>query len=335
MTPVKPTVVLTHRVHAEIIDLLQAHCTVVANQEPDTLPATEIRRRAQGAEALMAFMPDSIDAAFLDQCPGLRVIGAALKGHDNFDIAACTARGIWFSVVPDLLTVPTAELAIGLLIGLTRRLLQADAVVRSGRFAGWRPQLYGLGIDGAEIGILGMGAIGRALAERLQGWGARLSYQDRIPLPPAEEARLALRRLEREELLAGSDIVLLALPLNPATLHLIDAEALGRLRPGAFLVNPCRGSVVDEEAVLAALESGRLGGYAADVFEMEDWARPDRPRRIPPGLLAHPDTLFSPHIGSAVQRVRLAIERRAAENIIQGLAGMRPMDAVNEPRRGA
>lgn len=331
----KPRVVLTHRVHQEVLDLLGAQCEVIANQTPETLPRDEIRRRARDADAMMAFMPDKVDAQFLAGCEKLRVVGAALKGFDNFDVTACTSRGVWLTFVPDLLTVPTAELAIGLTIGLTRKLLQADARVRSGHFAGWRPEFYGLGIAGSEIGLVGIGAIGKAVAERLSGWGANLRYTDRTRLPEPDEARLGLTWVSLETLLGTSDIVVLALPLTGETMHTINPETLSRLRLGAYLVNPCRGSVVDEAAVLAALESGRLGGYAADVFEMEDWARQDRPGSIAPALLAHPHTMFSPHIGSAVRKVRLAIEMRAAENILQALSGMRPTDAVNDPKQAA
>lgn len=331
----KPRVVLTHRVHQEILDLLSVSCDVIANQTPETLSRDEVRQRAGAAEAVMAFMPDRVDAEFLAACPKLRIVGAALKGFDNFDVAACTARGVWLSFVPDLLTIPTAELAIGLTIGLTRNLIAADARVRSGSFQGWRPELYGLGIAGSAIGIFGIGAIGKAVAERLAGWGATIRYTDRLRLAAGEEARLGIAWASPRALLGSSDIVVLALPLTPETLHTINRETLSLAKPGAYLVNPSRGSVVDEAAVLDALESGQLGGYAADVFEMEDWARPDRPGRIAPALLAHPNTMFSPHIGSAVQKVRLAIEMRAAENILQALSGMRPMDAVNDPRQAA
>lgn len=331
----QPRVVLTHRVHQEVLDYLSGSCDVIANQTPETLSRDDIRQRVGSAEAMMAFMPDRIDAEFLTACPKLRVVGAALKGFDNFDVAACTARGVWLTFVPDLLTVPTAELAVGLTIGLTRKLIQADARVRSGAFEGWRPELYGLGIAGSEIGLVGIGAIGKAVAERLAGWGATLRYTDRMRLAESDEARLGLTWASLETLLASSDIVVLALPLTGATMHVINPETLALLRPGAYLVNPCRGSVVDEAAVLAALESGHLGGYAADVFEMEDWARQDRPGSIAPALLAHPHTMFSPHIGSAVRKVRLAIEMRAAENILQALSGMHPADAVNDPRQAA
>ena len=332
----KPRVVITHKVHQETLDLLCDHCEVTPNQTMETLPREEIRRRVGTADAMMAFMPDWVDADFLAACPQMKVIGAALKGYDNFDVAACTARGIWLSIVPDLLTVPTAELAIGLTIGLTRKMIQADARVRCGKFAGWRPEFFGLGIAGPAIGILGMGAIGQAIAERLNGWGATLLYNDRVPIPaPGGEARPSVARRSLEEVLSESDIVILALALAPDTIHLINDRTLALMKPGAYLVNPCRGSVVSEAAVLTALTSGQLGGYAADVFELEDWAREDRPREIAPGLLGHPNTMFSPHIGSAVKKVRLAIELRAAENILQALSGKPPMDAVNNPRQVA
>ena len=327
----KPRVVLTHRVHEETLDYLAPHCELITNQSPRTLPRQEILARAATAHALMAFMPDRISAEFLDACPKLKVIGAALKGYDNFDVEACSERGIWLTFVPDLLTVPTAELAMGLCIGLTRKIRAADQLVRSGRFQGWQPEFYGLGIEGSTIGIVGMGAIGQAVATRLKGWGANVVYSEPDSLTASLERELDLHWKPLDDLLAMSDIIVLALALTPQTLHTINRQRLAAMRPGAFLINPCRGSVVDEKAVLAALQLGSLGGYAADVFEMEDWARPDRPVAIDPALLAHSNTLFSAHIGSAVAKVRQAIERRAAENILEALRGQLPTDAANQP----
>lgn len=323
-------IVLTHKVHDEVLEYLAPCGELIANQTAETLPREEVMRRAAAADALMAFMPDKVDAAFLAACPRLKIVAAALKGFDNFDAAACAARGVWLTAVPDLLTVPTAELTIGLLIGITRQIRQGDGWVRSGRFAGWRPEFYGLGIAGSTIGIIGMGAIGRAVAERLRGFGARILYTDRTQIDSDSEARLGLSWCDLEELLRQADAAILALPLTAETRHLINTDRLKLTKRGAFLVNPCRGSVVDETAVLAALQAGQLAGYAADVFEMEDWARDDRPTTIEPALLARPDTLFTAHMGSAVRRVRLAIELRAAANIRQALLGQRPDDAVNE-----
>lgn len=330
----KPRVVITHRVHEDVLSKLAHHCELVTNQSNATLPADSVRARVATADAMMAFMPDTVGEEFLRACPNLKVIGAALKGFDNFNVEACTRHGVWLTFVPDLLTVPTAELTIGLTVGLTRQVRGADEFVRSGEFRGWQPRFYGLGVEGSTIGIVGMGAIGQAVASRFRGWGAELLYAQPEALNAAKESQLGVSRVSLEALLARADIVILALALNEHTLHTINADRLAQLKPGAFLVNPCRGSVVDEQAVSEALESGQLGGYAADVFEMEDWARADRPRQINAALLSHPNTLFTAHIGSAVREVRRAIEHRAADNILQALAGERPMDAINTPAGG-
>ncbi|HEY8607790.1 MAG TPA: phosphonate dehydrogenase [Noviherbaspirillum sp.] len=328
----KPKVVVTHRVHPEIIALLETVADVVPNQTQYTLPRAELLARARDADALMAFMPDSIDDAFLAACPRLRIVGAALKGYDNFDVAACTRRGVWFSIVPDLLTVPTAELTIGLLIALTRHMLEGDRRIRSGGFQGWRPVLYGDGLAGRTLGLIGMGAVGRAIARRLSGFDLRLLYCDPAPLDPHHEQAWGLERVSLDMLLKSSDFVVPMLPMTPDTFHLLDARALAAMKPGAWLVNACRGSVVDENAVVDALRDGRLAGYAADVFEMEEWTRHDRPASIPRALLDNAaQTFFTPHLGSAVREVRLEIERQAAQNIVQALLGQRPAGAINTP----
>jgi phosphonate dehydrogenase len=329
----QPTVVLTHWVHHQVIETLSERCRVVANPTRESLPPEELLDCCREAEAVMMFMPDRVDEAFLRACPNLKVVGAALKGFDNFDVPACTRRGVWFTIVPDLLTIPTAELALGLVIGLGRHLLAGDRLVRSGGFPGWRPTLYGQGLEGSSLGMIGLGEVGRALARPLHGFGMRLCYCDPQPLPNGEGQELGLRRVELEELLATSDYVLPLTPLTAETFHLIDEAALGRMKPGAYLVNVSRGSVVDESAVVRALADGRLAGYAADVFEMEEWARPDRPAGVPAELLALPErTLFTPHLGSAVERVRLEIAQEAANNILQALAGERPRGAINDIR---
>lgn len=328
----KPKVVLTHWVHPEVISYLQQTCEVVANETRDTLPREEILRRTADAEALMTFMPDSLDDDFLAACPNLRVVGCALKGYDNYDTEACTRRGVWITNVPDLLTIPTAELTIGLLIGLTRKVLAGDRFVRSGEFSGWRPTLYGAGLTGKTLGIIGMGAVGQAIALRLSGFKMKIVYTDPAPISRELEQELKLTSLPLETLLAQSDYVVPMVPFNSATMHLINSETLSWMKPGAFLINTCRGSVVDEQAVIKALADGRLAAYAADVFEMEEWARPDRPRSIPQALLLDTErTLFTPHLGSAVNEVRLQIAMEAARNIVQVLSGERPQGAINTP----
>jgi phosphonate dehydrogenase len=265
----------------------------------------------------------------LAACPRLKVVAGALKGADNIDVTACTRRGVWVTVVPDLLTAPTAELAVALLLGLARNVAPGDARVRGADFDGWRPTLYGRTLDGATAGIVGLGAVGRAIAERLAGFGCRVLGHD--PHPGDAGRAMVPENVPLDALLAASDHVILAAPLTAESHHLLDGARLRTMREGALLVNVGRGSVVDEEAVADALTAGRLGGYAADVFELEDRSLPDRPRTVAPRLLAMRDrTLFTPHLGSAVASVRLAIEHTAARSVRAVLEGKRPPGAVNE-----
>ncbi len=328
----QPVVVITNKPYPETIAFLEPHCRVIANDGVE--PWSEEQRLAhlRQATAMMAFMPDSVDDALLAACPGLKMISCALKGYDNFDLDACARRGVVVAFVPDLLTIPTAELAVGLTIGLARNVRAGDDYVRDTGFAGWRAQLYGKGLDGRLVGLVGAGAVGRATAERLAGYGCRLRYFDAMALSEAEERRLGVERSSLDDLLADSDFVIVCLPLNPDTLHTIDAGAIAAMKSGAHLINISRGSVVDEQEVADAIESGHLAGYAADVFELEDWALEERPRAIDPRLLAPgAPTLFTPHLGSADARVRMDIEHQAAEHILQFLRGEKPTGTLDLP----
>jgi phosphonate dehydrogenase len=326
MTPVKaPRIAVSNWVHDEVVARLSGVGYVDANPSRVPWSPDELTEHAADADALLAFMPDRVDAAFLERCPRLKLIACALKGFDNFDVEACTAAGVWVTIAPDLLTNPTAELAVGLAIGLARRVREGDTLVRSGAFESWRPVLYGKGLDQSVVGIVGMGALGRAIGARLAGFGCRM-----LGVDPRGEMPKGVAAVTFDAALTASDYLILAAPLTPATFHLVDRDALKRVRPGALLVNIGRGSVVDEAAVADALDAGALGGYAADVFEMEDWALESRPRAIDPRLLAHPMTLFTPHLGSAVDRVRREIAMQAADEIAAVLAGGRPRYAINE-----
>jgi phosphonate dehydrogenase len=323
-----PFILVTNWVHDAVLTRLSAIGAVEVNRERAPWPRAEVLRRARKAAAVLAFMSDRVDREFLAACPQLKVVACALKGFDNFDIEACAEAGVWVSIVPDLLTEPTAELAVGLAIGLGRHIRDGDALVRSGGFDGWRPILYGTGFDDATVAIVGMGKVGCAIARRLAGFGCRLIGIDpRLSNPPGATPA------ELHEALPLADYVFVAAPLARDTHHLIGRTELAAMKPQALLINVGRGSVVDETAVADALADDRLGGYAADVFAMEDWALADRPRGIDPRLLAHPRTLFTPHLGSAVDRVRLAIAMRAADNIADALEGRAPRDAINAPSR--
>lgn len=328
----KPKVVITHWVHPEVIEFLSQHCEVVPNLTHETLPRGEIIRRMEGAQAIMVFMPDSIDRDFLEACQDLKIVAAALKGYDNFDVDACTRYGVWLTIVPDLLTVPTAELTIGLLIGLSRNMLQGDRYVRSGKFKGWRPEFYGTGLTGSILGIIGMGAVGQEIARMLLGFEMNVLYNDTVVLTEEENEELGVTYASFEYLLQNSDFVVPMVPLTSATKHMINKKTIAQMKPGSFLINTGRGSVVDEQAVANALASGHLGGYGADVFQMEDWARIDRPLGVPRELLENVEkTFFTPHLGSAVDSVRREIAMEAARSILQALDNEMPNGAVNQP----
>jgi phosphonate dehydrogenase len=311
MTTIK--IVVTHPIHAPVLEHLQSFGHVVMNPGPDPWSTEVLTHHLSDADAMMAFMPDRMDREMLALAPRLRTIACALKGYDNFDLQACAERGVKVSFVPDLLTEPTAELAVGLAIAAARHVMAGDAVVRDG-FEGWRPALYGTGLHGSVTSVIGLGAVGRAILDRLQGFGC----QELLGVDPVDHDERVMR-VDLLEALERSDFVILAVPLLPNTRHLINDLALQSSKPGQILVNIGRGSVVDEEAIARGLACGTIGAYAADVFEMEDWLLSDRPQVIHPDLLRSKSTVFTPHLGSAVARVRLAIEWRAAENLTKAL----------------
>lgn len=320
-------IVVTQPIHEEVLTRLHAAGEVVMNPGPEPWSEDELYRHLKDADAMMAFMPDRVDQRTLLNAPRLKTIACALKGYDNFDLMACAQAGVSVSFVPDLLTEPTAELAIGLAIDAARHVLAGDARVRQG-YAGWRPQLYGTGLHGSVVSVVGLGAVGRAIVDRLCGFGcAQLLGVD----PHGEDERLTM--LSLGEALSQSDYVFLAVPLLDVTRHLINDAMLESVRSGQILVNIGRGSVVDEAAVARALQDERLGAYAADVYEMEDWLLADRPRQIHPELLHHPATVFTPHIGSAVKKVRLAIELQAAANLLVALDGTEPLARYDASHR--
>ncbi|MEM7406522.1 MAG: NAD(P)-dependent oxidoreductase [Pseudomonadota bacterium] len=324
-----PRIVVGNRIHESVAARLKQAGEVILNDTDTPLGADALRERCSEADALMAFMTERVDAAFLDACPKLRIVGGALKGYNNFDVDACTERGVAVTVCPDLLTEPTAELTLGLMIAVARYVGFGDRLVRSDAFEGWRPVGYGRSITGATVGVLGAGAVGQALFRLLRGFDCTCLYHDPKPLSPTLEAELGARYAEPAQLLANSDFLVLAVHLMADNRHMVNAGFLAAMKPQAYLINPARGSLVDEAAVADALAAGHLAGYAADTFELEDWQLDDRPRHVDPRLRASDQTIFTPHLGSAVRNVREAIENSAATSIIQALEGKRPDGLVN------
>ncbi|SHN63085.1 phosphonate dehydrogenase [Bradyrhizobium erythrophlei] len=329
----KPKIVATNPVFPETRALLEEHATVDVNPTVEPWTYEEVRRHCRDATALLAFMTDRVDAEFLAACPNLRVIGAALKGFDNIDVQAATNAGVWLTIVPDLLTVPTAELTIGLMLSLGRNIMAGDRNIKQHGFHGWRAELYGAGLAGNTVGIVGFGLVGQAIAERLAGFECRLLAYDQSMSAAMEKFwQPRVTTASFQEVIARSDYIVLALPLTAETRHIISSRTIADMKPGARLVNPARGSLVDEAAVADAIDRGHLSGYAADVFECEDWALQNRPRRIDPRLTnSSAPTVFTPHIGSGVTEIRRQIELSAARSILDALAGQVPFGAVNNP----
>lgn len=288
---------------------------------PDTAPADTLLAQLSDAEALVAVF-SRVDRELLDAAPQLRVVANAAVGYDNIDVAACTARGIRVTNTPGVLTDATADVAFGLLLSVTRRLGEAERLLRSGiRFRWGFETLLGTGLQGRRLGVVGLGEIGAAVARRARAFGMSVVYCNRRPVAPAVAAELSARLVALDELLATSDVVSLNCPYTPETHHLIDAAALARMRPHAFLINTARGKIVDEDALVEALRAGTIAGAGLDVFEHE----PD----VHPGLLELENVALAPHIGSATVETRTAMAVLAARNAVAVLAGDEPPTPVN------
>lgn len=320
-----PDVLITRRTFPAVLDLFErAGLTYDHNAADTPLSPAELVARLQDARALMPLLTDRVDAALLDAAPSLEIVANVAVGYDNVDVGAATARGIVVSNTPGVLTEATADLTMALLLAAARRLPEADAYTRAGRFQGWELFQPHLGLDagGQTLGIAGMGRIGRAVARRAAlGFNMPILYTNRSPVP-AVEAELGARRVDLETLLRESDFVSLHLPLTPETRHFIGAPQLALMKPTAILINTARGPIVDEAALVAALEAGTIAGSALDVYEEEPV--------LHPGLLAlHRHMVLVPHIGSATTRTRERMSLTAAVNVVAVLGGGKAPNAVN------
>jgi glyoxylate reductase len=282
----------------------------------------ELLKRVPGAAALVTDPTVRVDPELLDAAgASLRVVANFAVGYDNVDMAACRERGVIVTNTPDVLTNATAELAVALMLAAARRLGEAERIVRAGRWTGWEPgQLLGRELSGAVVGIVGLGRIGTRVAELLHGFEVELLYAARSRHPEAERI-LGAEHSTLEALLERSDFVTLHAPLSPQTHHLIDAQALGRMKPEAILVNTSRGGLVDVAALAEAIRAGRLAGAGIDVYEQEP--------QVPPELLDLERVVLTPHIGSATATARDAMAKLVAENVIAVLEGRPPPTPVD------
>ncbi|MEA2684274.1 MAG: glyoxylate reductase [Chloroflexota bacterium] len=288
-----------------------------ARPQPDR---EAMRAGAEGCRGMLTLVRDRVDAELLEALPELRAIANYGVGYDNIDIVEATRRGIVVTNTPDVLTAATADLAFALLLACTRRLGEGERLVRSGGFGGWDPQmLLGLELEGATLGLLGVGRIGLAVARRATGFGMKLLHVSRHE--SAEATALGSRRVELNELLDASDVVSIHVSLNDDTRHIIDASALRRMKPTAYLVNTARGPIVDEVALAQALREGWIAGAGLDVYEREP--------QVEPALLELDNVVLLPHLGSATTRARSEMARVAATNLVAALSGHRPPNPVN------
>jgi glyoxylate reductase len=269
----------------------------------------------------VTLLTDRVDDVFLDAAPGLRIVANVAVGYNNIDVEACAARGVAVTNTPGVLTDATADIAMALVLMSTRRLGEGERLIRSGESWKWGMfMMLGSGIQRRRLGIVGMGAIGEAVADRARAFGMSIVYHNRRPVDPEVEERLGATLVSLDELLATSDVVSLHCPYTEATHHLIDADALGRMRRSAFLVNTARGPIVDEVALVDALRAGRIAGAGLDVFEHEP--------EVHPGLLELDNAVLIPHLGSATVETRDAMATLAARNVVEVLAGREPVTPV-------
>lgn len=317
----KPRVLVTRHVYPAAISILQEHFLVDYKDTYDVMDAGLLQKRLQLADGVVCQLTDPLTAEVIRSAPKLKVISQIAVGHDNIDVATAHARGIVVTNTPGVLTEATADLTFALLLAAARRLPTAERFLRQGEWKRWDVDLLcGADVHGRTLGLVGFGRIGQAVAKRALGFGMRVLYSARNDAPPDVAEALRATRLPLDAVLRESDFVSLHVPLRPETRHLIGVEQLCQMKRSAFLINTARGPVVDEAALVAALEERLIAGAGLDVFEHEP--------KVHPGLLALPNVVLLPHVGSAVTSVRSLMCALAASDCAAVLTGEPPKHPV-------
>ncbi len=324
-------VIVTNRIPDEAIDLLRAeHHDVHVHDGSASADPSGLVTVLEGADAVLSLITDTVDDAFLDAAgPGLKVVANVAVGYNNVDVAACARRGIVVTNTPTVLTDATADLAMCLVLMVTRRCGEGERLIRSGAPWQWGMDfMLGAGLQSRTLGIVGAGQIGRAVARRAMAFGMNIVYSGRSELPPDQTEELGARRVGLSELVATADVISLHCPYVPpgrpdSTHHLIGAEQLAAMKPTAYLVNTSRGPVVDEAALARALAAGEIAGAGLDVYEQEPEVHPD--------LLGLENVVLLPHLGSATVETRTAMAVLAAQNALAVLDGREPVTPVTPP----
>ena len=317
----RPKILVTHRLFEEPRAKLGEHFDVEYWSDSDRPPRAEVLRRVADKDGLICLLTEKVDDELLAAAPRLRSVANIAVGFDNIDVDACTRRNVAVSNTPGVLDETTADFAWTLLMAIARRLIEGDALARSGEWNGWNlDQLCGADVWGKTLGVLGFGRIGRAVARRASGFGMSVIYNDAVRAPREVEDELRAEYKDRDAVLREADFLSLHVPLMPDTRGLIGPRELALMKPTAFLVNTSRGPVVQEAALIAALEKRQIAGAALDVFEREP--------QIGHGLL-RPNVVLAPHLASASLETRTRMAMMAADSTIAFFEGRRPPNIVN------
>jgi glyoxylate reductase len=310
-------VLITRRLPRAVVQRLEEHgCAVDMHSGEVPLTQAELQLRLADKDAVVVLLPDRIDRAAIDAAPQLKVVANVAVGYDNLDVAYARSRGVACTNTPDVLTETVADFAWALILDVTRRLSEGDRLVRAGRWTGWTFEfMLGTSLQGKQIGIVGAGRIGRAVAARAAAFGMRIAVTSRRN-PGWTDAEF----MTFDRLLSTSDIVSLHVPLTPETRHLIDQASLARMKRTAYLINTTRGPVINEAALAWALREHLIAGAALDVYEREPEVHSE--------LLALENVVLAPHLGSASRETRTAMGELAVSNVLAVLAGQPPLTPI-------
>lgn len=319
----KPKVFVTAQIPDEGLELLQRDCDMTVNEKEGALARQELIDGIGCGDAVLSMLSDAITEDVLNACTNLRVIANYAVGYNNIDINAATKRGIIVTNTPGVLTEATADLAWALLMDVARRVTEGDRMTRAGKFTGWAPKLLlGYDVHSTTLGIIGFGRIGQSMARRAKGFNMRVLYHQRNHVQENVENEFNATYVPLDELLKNSDFISLHCPLTPETKYLIGEKQISIMKPNAVLINTARGPVVDEKALVRALEEKRIFGAGFDVYENEP--------KLSEGLAELDNVVLAPHIGSASFATRAKMSVMAAQSILDVLSGKTPKHVVNK-----
>ena len=319
--PTRPVVFVTRRLPDAVTERLQKSYEARLNPEDRILSAAEIVEGSAGADALIVTPADKVTAELIGKLPGsIRAIATFSVGYEHVALDAAKARGMVVTNTPEVLTDATADIALLLMLGAARRAHEGEAIVRDGSWKSWATTfMLGTHMTGKRLGILGMGRIGQAVAKRARGFDMTIHYSNRRRLAPELEQG-AIFHADPNELLPHSDFLSINCPASPETHHFLNAERIAKLPDGAVVVNTARGAVVDDEALIVALKSGKVAAAGLDVYENEP--------NLNPGYRPLKNTFLLPHLGSATVETRNAMGFKCLDNLDAFFAGKAPPDRV-------